>query len=76
MAGVRICPGRLLLVSDGDDWTRQTPKVEFPHLQRIYQLTGAPDNVENAHFADEGHDYEGHDEIGAWVATAAAVRSR
>lgn len=52
-----MAPKPLLLVSDGEDWTKQNPKVEFPHLQRIYKLTGAPGNVENAHFADEGHDY-------------------
>ena len=52
-----MAPKPLLLVSDGEDWTKQNPRVEFPHLQRIYKLTGAPGNVENAHFADEGHDY-------------------
>ena len=51
-------PRPLLLVSDGDDWTKNTPKVEFPHIQRIYSLFNVPDNVENAHFAVEGHGYE------------------
>ena len=36
-----MAPKPLLLVSDGQDWTKQNPQVEFPHLQRIYQLTGA-----------------------------------
>ena len=49
--------GELLLVSDGKDWTSRTPDVEFPHIQRIYDLCDAKANVENAHFADEGHDY-------------------
>ena len=26
-------------------------------MQRVYELMGAKDNVENAHFADEEHDY-------------------
>jgi hypothetical protein len=52
-----IAPKPLLLVSDGKDWTSRTPQVEFPHIQRIYDLCGAKTNVENAHFADEGHDY-------------------
>jgi dienelactone hydrolase len=52
-----MAPKPLLLVSDGGDWTKQTPQVEFPHLQRIYELVGAPSTVENAHFANEGHDY-------------------
>ncbi len=50
-------PRPMLLISDGDDWTKNTPKVEFPHIQWIYSLFGAEDKVENAHFATEVHDY-------------------
>ena len=50
-------PRPLLLVSDGDDWTKNTPTVEFPHIQSIYRLYGNQGNVEYAHFADEQHDY-------------------
>ena len=50
-------PRPLLLISDGADWTSQTPKVEFPFLQRIYGLYDKMDLVENAHFPDEKHDY-------------------
>ena len=52
-----FAPKPLLLVSDGGDWTANTPKVEFPYIQRIYTLLDAADQVDNAHFADEGHDY-------------------
>jgi dienelactone hydrolase len=52
-----FAPKPLLLVSDGRDWTANTPSVEFPYIQRIYGLLAAKDRVENAHFADEGHDY-------------------
>ena len=52
-----IAPKPLLLISDGEDWTKNVPQVEFPFVQRIYELTGAKENVEYAHFADEGHDY-------------------
>jgi len=50
-------PRPMLLISDGGDWTRNVPEVEFPYIQRVYDLMGVKGNVENAHFADEGHDY-------------------
>lgn len=52
-----VAPKPLLLISDGDDWTRFTPSVEFPHIKRIYSFFDKPANVEYAHFADEKHDY-------------------
>lgn len=52
-----IAPKPLMLVGDGDDWTRNLPKVEFPYIQRIYKLFGAEDQVEYAFFPDEKHDY-------------------
>ncbi|MDD4192517.1 MAG: acetylxylan esterase [Mangrovibacterium sp.] len=50
-------PRPMLLVSDGADWTKNTPQVEFPHIKMIYGLYGVPDKVENAHFRNEIHDY-------------------
>ena len=52
-----VAPKPLLLVSDGGDWSSNTPRVEYPHIQRIYSFYGAEDQVENVHLADEGHDY-------------------
>jgi dienelactone hydrolase len=52
-----IAPKPLLVVSDGDDWTSNLPQVEYPHLQKIYGMFDATGRVQNAHFADEGHDY-------------------
>lgn len=50
-------PRPMLLTSDGDDWTKNTPKVEFPFTQKIYALYGKQNLVENVHLPDEKHDY-------------------
>ncbi|QRR03746.1 alpha/beta hydrolase family protein [Dyadobacter sandarakinus] len=50
-------PRPLLLVSDGDDWTRNTPQVEYPFIKNIYTLYGKPDRVEHVHLPDEKHDF-------------------
>jgi len=52
-----FAPKPQLIISCGADWTKNVPRVEFPHLQRVYELLGANDKVENAHLADEQHDY-------------------
>ncbi len=52
-----MAPKPVLTVSDGGDWTRTYPTLEFPFLQRIWGFYDAAPAVENAHFADEKHDY-------------------
>ncbi len=50
-------PRPLLLVSDGSDWTKNTPKVEYPYIKHIYDYYNAGDKVENVHLPNEKHDY-------------------
>ena len=50
-------PKPLLVISDGSDWTRDVPEIEFPYLKKVYGLYGKPELVENVHLANEGHDY-------------------
>lgn len=50
-------PRPQLVISNGADYTKYTPEMEFPYIQHIYSLYGAADRVVNAHFPLEGHDY-------------------
>jgi dienelactone hydrolase len=50
-------PRPMLVISDGNDWTKNVPVIEFPYLQKVYDLYGKRENVENVHLASEGHDY-------------------
>jgi hypothetical protein len=50
-------PRPLLLVSDGDDWTKNVPRVEYPYIQNIYRYFGNERDVENVHLPSEKHDY-------------------
>jgi hypothetical protein len=53
-------PRPMLLISDGADWTKNTPNVEMPHLKYIYQLFGKPELVQNVHLPNDKHGYDLH----------------
>ncbi|MDQ8179409.1 family 78 glycoside hydrolase catalytic domain [Pelagicoccus sp. SDUM812005] len=57
MIAAMAAPKSQILISDGGDWTKNTPEVEYPFLQRIYSLYGAQEQVSNVHLPDEGHNY-------------------
>jgi len=50
-------PRPLLAVTDGGDWTAQTPETAYPFVQNIYGFYGKADLAKNVHLPKEGHDY-------------------
>ncbi len=54
--GAVFAPKPLMMVSATGDWTKDTPRVEFPAIHAIYDLFGAGDHVETTQI-DAGHNY-------------------
>lgn len=52
-----FAPKPMMVVSDGGDWTSETPVSEYPYLQRVYGFYGAQDKVKNVHLPNERHDF-------------------
>ena len=50
-------PRPMLMISDGADWTSNTPQVEYPFMQKIYALFGQEKQLEQVHLAKDVHDY-------------------
>ena len=59
-------PRPLLLVSVGDDWTKNSPNVEYPHIKYIYRLLGKSDYVENVHLPNDKHGYDDNKRIAVY----------
>ena len=53
-------PRPMLLVSDGGDWTKNVPNVEYPYIRTLYSWYGVPENVENVHLPNDVHDNGPH----------------
>ncbi len=54
--GATMAPRPMLMVSATGDWTRETPRIEYPAIKSIYALYGAEDKLANVH-VDSGHNY-------------------
>ncbi len=52
-----IAPKPLLMISDGDDWTKTEPTLEYPFIRRTYSFYEREENVESVHFPEGVHDY-------------------
>lgn len=52
-----FAPGPQLLISDGADWTSNTPQVEYPYIQKVYAMYKAGHKLKNVHFPEGRHDY-------------------
>lgn len=50
-------PRPLLIVSVGNDWTKNTPQVEFRYIRGVYALFGQRPNAKNYHFPEQQHDF-------------------
>ena len=67
-------PRPQLIISDGEDWTKNTPQVELPYIRNVYRLYGAEGLVENLHLPKEGHDYGYSKRVGAYKFLAKHLR--
>ena len=54
--GALMAPRPMLMVSAAGDWTRDTPRIEFPAVESVYALLGAKDRVATVQFVAD-HNY-------------------
>jgi dienelactone hydrolase len=60
-------PRPMLMVSAAGDWTRDTPRVEFPAVQGVYSLLGAKDAVATVQFiADHNYNRDSREAVYSW----------
>jgi len=54
--GAMMAPRSLIMVAATGDWTKNTPREEYPAVQSIFRLLGAESSVESVQF-DAPHNY-------------------
>ena len=54
--GALMAPRPMILIAATGDWTKNTPRVEYPAIRRVYRLLGAADRLECVQFQAE-HNY-------------------
>lgn len=62
-----MAPRPLLMVSASGDWTRETPRVEFPAVRSVYRLVGAGHKAQTMQtMADHNFNRESREAVYAW----------
>jgi dienelactone hydrolase len=65
--GALTAPRPMLMVSAAGDWTRDTPRIEFPAVRSVYELLGARDKVDTVQFiADHNFNRDSREAVYAW----------
>lgn len=60
-------PRPMLMVSAAGDWTRDTPRIEFPAVRSVYELVGAKEAVATVQFiADHNYNRDSREAVYAW----------
>jgi dienelactone hydrolase len=54
--GALMAPRPMLMVSATGDWTKETPRVEYPSIRSVFALYDAEERIKNVH-VDAGHNY-------------------
>ena len=67
--GALLAPRPMLMVSAAGDWTRDTPRIEFPAVESVYALLGAKDKVATVQFiADHNYNRDSREAVYGWFA--------
>jgi dienelactone hydrolase len=65
--GALMAPRPMLMVSAAGDWTRDTPRIEFPAIRSVYALLGAKEKVDTVQFiADHNYNRASREAVYGW----------